>query len=136
MSDKIYEFDNSNLNEDWKDLIKEMFLTGVEYQDDPEKLREASEEMQNKMYSLIIGREINSEELKFYQARVIPLDCLNKMIALFDKGFDSTYSDYIPKVLESMLLCKDILRPLFVEMRDKILNELKEKNLYHKGLEK
>lgn len=135
MSDKTNLFDNSKFDENWENLVQEMFMTGGKLQNNPEKLKEWSDEMLNKVHALTIGREITTEERKFYEDRIVPLSCMNKIIALFDKGFDSTYSEFLPEVFRQMSLCKEILLPMFIEMRDRILNELKEKNLYHKELE-
>lgn len=128
MSEKTFTFKDVDSN--WANVVLEMFSGWKDYPTDPEKQKEFHEEQMRRMIELTFDRPITLEESNFYQQRILSLSTLEKLIDFLDWDIPYDKRDFLPEVLKTMILTKDFIKPLFEGMRDKIINELKEKNLW------
>lgn len=128
MSDKIYEFDNSKFDENWKELVQEMFM-GVPLKDDDPRWKEKAEAHSNKMLSTLVGRVVNTEERKYWEKRTFAIESINKLLKMLSMPKDMR--EFLPEALKEMFLCNDYMVSLLTRMRNVAVEELKEKNLFN-----
>lgn len=129
MSKKVYQFNSENkeLAKDWLDFLMEM-TKDVPFKDDDPRWKERAEEYQNKITSSLVGRKVNTKERNFYLKRTIVIGCIDKFLKMLE--LPEECRTFLPEPMKDMFLCKDYMISLLTRMRNVIISELKEKNLW------
>lgn len=124
--DKTYIFNGKGDNKwakEWFDFITDLPLSD----NDPEWENRANKH-KLKMAASLIGREATDEEINYFLPRKLAINSFDKLIKIFDIPYDM--KDFLPEVLKDIYIQQKFIKPLFIKMRDKLINELRDKNLW------
>lgn len=129
MSEKTYQFNGEGKEwaKDWLNMLTEM-VKDVPVKDNDPRWKEKSDTYCNKLTSSLVGREVNTEERVFYLKRTIAIGCIDKFTKMLE--LPEECRTFLPEPMKDMFLCKDYMISLLTRMRNVVISELKEKELW------